>query len=169
MARFLAWLAIGAALVATEAAEAADPAAARHAGAPDADAAHLEEVEQAEKEHGIIVEHLTHRLVSLASGTTAETPAEERRRAALAAEPILLQLEHAVKAHVQRLQATHRRASSQRVKSRATSLAHRAPGILGGAAAPNEACFACLYLMQKTLAETEPYYSAAVQAGTAAP
>ncbi|KAA0155209.1 hypothetical protein FNF29_01959 [Cafeteria roenbergensis] len=170
MARALAAIAVGllasAALAATLAAGAqAGDAAASPLGA-EADALRL--IEDAEREHGIIVDHLTHRLLTVTGGTTKHTPAEDAVNIALAAEPIFLQLEHAVRSHVQRVAHVARHGVASKVHARAEVAAQRAGGFLMTEDATDTSCFACLYLMQKVLAETEPYNSPAVQAGTAA-
>jgi len=170
MARALAAIAVGllasAALAATLAAgaQAGDAAASPPSGEADA----LRLIEDAEREHGIIVDHLTHRLLTVTGGTTKHTPAEDAVNIALAAEPIFLQLEHAVRSHVQRVAHVARHGAASKVHARAEVAAQRAGGFLMTEDATDTSCFACLYLMQKVLAETEPYNSPAVQAGTAA-
>lgn len=128
-------------------------------------------VDDAEREHGIIVDHLTNSILGLAGHTSASMSAEERAQLALAAEPIFLQLEHAVRSHVElleRARAKHAAKMSAASHSMVSSASARASGIFMGNSVSPTSCFACVYLMQRVMAETEPYYSPAVHAGTAA-
>jgi hypothetical protein len=117
----------------------------------------LEELRQAEQEHALIVEHLTGRLGEVVGGQNVASSAEERAAFAKAMEPVFLQLEHAVKAHTQTM---HKIKSRSLARSGSTATA----SVGGfGQSSNDETCFACLYLMQRVLAFTEPFFSPAVR------